>query len=241
MMAWRRIGDKPLSEPMFTRCSQTHIWGARGRWVNTLRPRQMAIILQTKLSNSFSSTKIVVFWFKFQLDFFPMEPIIKICASFRLDELKGSEKNKRISASLLQWGNDAEQCVTRGSSALYVSLPNRYCTLSVSLDSWFDNCCYFLVAILGIWCSESSERIILMTAMAVSSMCICMLFVLHMAAVELLAAGKVHWGTPLQQSRSLTASLTLHKFSQVPQNMYHCVSVTLWTCMGYHGVVNWCS
>ena len=34
IMPWRRIGDKPLSEPMLTRFSLTHICGTRGRWVN---------------------------------------------------------------------------------------------------------------------------------------------------------------------------------------------------------------
>ena len=38
VMAWRRIGDKPLSEPMLTG-SLTHICGTRGRWVNPL-PRR---------------------------------------------------------------------------------------------------------------------------------------------------------------------------------------------------------
>ena len=33
VMAWRRTGDKPLSEPMLI-SSLTHIWGTRGRWVN---------------------------------------------------------------------------------------------------------------------------------------------------------------------------------------------------------------
>ena len=31
-MAWRRIGDRPLSEPMLTR-SLTHICGTKGRWI----------------------------------------------------------------------------------------------------------------------------------------------------------------------------------------------------------------
>ena len=35
IMAWRRPGDKPLSEPMMVR-SLTHIWVTRPQWVNTL-------------------------------------------------------------------------------------------------------------------------------------------------------------------------------------------------------------
>ena len=34
IMAWRRIGDKPLSEPMLTRFTDPYICGTRGRWVN---------------------------------------------------------------------------------------------------------------------------------------------------------------------------------------------------------------
>ena len=34
IMAWRRIGNKPLSEPMLTRFTDTDICGIRGRWVN---------------------------------------------------------------------------------------------------------------------------------------------------------------------------------------------------------------
>ena len=40
-MAWRRPGDKPLSEPMMVSLS-THICVARPQWVNTLSPRQNA-------------------------------------------------------------------------------------------------------------------------------------------------------------------------------------------------------
>ena len=40
IMAWRRPGDKPLSEPMMVRLP-THICVTRPQWVNTLRPKQM--------------------------------------------------------------------------------------------------------------------------------------------------------------------------------------------------------
>ena len=39
IMAWRRPGDKPLSEPMMVNLP-THICVTRPQWVNTLRPRQ---------------------------------------------------------------------------------------------------------------------------------------------------------------------------------------------------------
>ena len=39
IMAWRRPGDKLLSEPMMV-SSSTHICVTRPQWVNTLRPRQ---------------------------------------------------------------------------------------------------------------------------------------------------------------------------------------------------------
>ena len=37
IMAWRRLGDKPLSDPMLTRF-HWHIYVTRGRWVNLLSP-----------------------------------------------------------------------------------------------------------------------------------------------------------------------------------------------------------
>ena len=40
----------------------THIFGTKGRWVNILRTRKMAAILQTADSNSFSRIAIVIFW-----------------------------------------------------------------------------------------------------------------------------------------------------------------------------------
>ena len=39
IMAWRRPGDKPLSEPMIVSLL-THICVTRPQWVNTLKPRQ---------------------------------------------------------------------------------------------------------------------------------------------------------------------------------------------------------
>ena len=39
IMAWRRPGDKPLSEPMMVSLT-THICVTQPQWVNTLRPRQ---------------------------------------------------------------------------------------------------------------------------------------------------------------------------------------------------------
>ena len=33
VMAWRRTGDKPLTEPMMTQFNDEYICGIRGRWV----------------------------------------------------------------------------------------------------------------------------------------------------------------------------------------------------------------
>ena len=37
VMAWRRIDDKPLPEPMLISSPRTHLCGTRGRWVNVLK------------------------------------------------------------------------------------------------------------------------------------------------------------------------------------------------------------
>ena len=52
MMAWRLIGDKPLSEPMPIDLLM-HICGAMGRWVNILSLYKMADILQTTFQMHF--------------------------------------------------------------------------------------------------------------------------------------------------------------------------------------------
>ena len=46
IMAWRRPGDKPLSEPMMVSLL-THICVTRPQWVNTLGHNEMVIFLQT--------------------------------------------------------------------------------------------------------------------------------------------------------------------------------------------------
>ena len=50
IMAWCRLGDKPLSEPMVVELL-THICVTRPQWVNILTPGQAATILQTTFSN----------------------------------------------------------------------------------------------------------------------------------------------------------------------------------------------
>ena len=81
IMAWRRAGNKPLSEPIMVSLS-THICVTRPQWVKLLywdEMRQcvnaaegthwgwdkMVAILQMAFSNSFSCLKIFVFWVKF--------------------------------------------------------------------------------------------------------------------------------------------------------------------------------
>ena len=63
IMAWRRPGDKPLSEPMMVRLP-THICVTRPQWVNTLRPNnKVAIFFKTSFSDIFSSMANFAFWF----------------------------------------------------------------------------------------------------------------------------------------------------------------------------------
>ena len=71
IMAWRRSGDKQLYEPMMV-ILPTHTCATRPQWVkltkylsfriNTLRPEEMADILQTKFSNVFDWQNFFVFW-----------------------------------------------------------------------------------------------------------------------------------------------------------------------------------
>ena len=53
VMAWRRPGDKPLSELMLVR-SLTHICVTRPQWVNILKPSRNDWHLQRAISTAFS-------------------------------------------------------------------------------------------------------------------------------------------------------------------------------------------
>ena len=68
MMAWRRPGDKPLSEPMMV-SSLTHICVTRPQWVNTLRSRKNGRQF-ADFSNAFYWMKMFVFWLKFHWSLF---------------------------------------------------------------------------------------------------------------------------------------------------------------------------
>ena len=63
-MAWRRSGDKPLSETMVARLL-TQVWVTRPEWVNTSRPRHTGCHFPDDISNGFSWIKI----YKFRLQF----------------------------------------------------------------------------------------------------------------------------------------------------------------------------
>ena len=66
IMAWRRSGDKPLSEPMMVGLPM-HICVTRPQWVNTLRLKQNGGHFAKTVSNSFSWMKMFEFWLKFYL------------------------------------------------------------------------------------------------------------------------------------------------------------------------------
>ena len=72
IMAWRRPGDKSLSEPIMV-WLPTHICFTRPQWVNTWC--KMAASLQTSFSNTFPEMKIFIFWFEFILRLAPKRSI----------------------------------------------------------------------------------------------------------------------------------------------------------------------
>ena len=74
IMAWRRPGDKPLSEPMLVR-SLTHICVTRPQWVNVNIGIYESIIFNEKLNtennwNLFPGTQLTTNqrWFRYSLD-----------------------------------------------------------------------------------------------------------------------------------------------------------------------------
>ena len=64
IMAWRRPGDKSLSEPMMLSLLM-HICVTPPQWVNTWGRDKMGNTLQLTFSNAISWMKIVTFWLKF--------------------------------------------------------------------------------------------------------------------------------------------------------------------------------
>ena len=63
MMAWRRLGDKPLSEPMVVKLPM-HICVTRPQWINTWKPQKWLRSCKQHLQINFIEKKIV-FWFNF--------------------------------------------------------------------------------------------------------------------------------------------------------------------------------
>ena len=60
IMAWRRIGDKPLSEPMLTWFTDAYM-RTRWRWVNT---GQNSWVFADNIWKALSWIKMIIFWFK---------------------------------------------------------------------------------------------------------------------------------------------------------------------------------
>ena len=70
IMAWRQLGDKPLSEPMMVSLL-THICVTWPQCVNKLRPKKwMADILQIMFSNGFSWKTMSEIWLTFHWNVF---------------------------------------------------------------------------------------------------------------------------------------------------------------------------
>ena len=68
IMAWRRPGNKPLSEPMMVSLTM-HICVTRPQWVNSLKSEQNGWVLQTTFSVYFLEQKLCYF-FQFQMNLF---------------------------------------------------------------------------------------------------------------------------------------------------------------------------
>ena len=107
-MAWRRPGDKPLSEPMMVSLL-THICVTRPQWVNTWWPRQTVDIFRTTFSNAFS-------WMKM---YESIEIPLKIVA-------KGSINNTPAFVQIMTW--------RRGNKPLSetMMLSSRYMSLGLN-------------------------------------------------------------------------------------------------------------
>ena len=79
IMAWRRPGDKPLSQPMMVRLP-THICVTQPQWVNTLRPRQDGHHFANNVFKCIFLNENVWILLKISLEFVPKVPINNIPA-----------------------------------------------------------------------------------------------------------------------------------------------------------------
>ena len=79
IMAWRRPGDKPLSEPMMVSLP-THICVTRPQWDNTLRSRQNGLHFPDDILKCILLNENMFIWIKISLAFIPKGPINNISA-----------------------------------------------------------------------------------------------------------------------------------------------------------------
>ena len=79
-MAWRRICDKPISEPMLTRFTDAYMRRYRGRWFNPSRPRQNGSHLSDDIFKCIFLNENVWISLKISLKFVPNVPINNIPA-----------------------------------------------------------------------------------------------------------------------------------------------------------------
>ena len=132
IMAWRRTGDKPLSEPMLVR-SLTHICVTRPQWVNTLRLRQNGCHLADNTFKCIFWNENVWISIKISLKFVPSGPfynmpaLVQIMACCRLGDKPLSEPVMvclLICVTRPQWVNPSEPRLLR-KSLLKFMLDNK--------------------------------------------------------------------------------------------------------------------
>ena len=77
IMAWRRPGDKPLSEPV-TVGLPTHICVTRPQWVNTLRLRQNGLYFTDNIFKCIFLNENILISIKISQKFVPKDPVDNI-------------------------------------------------------------------------------------------------------------------------------------------------------------------
>ena len=82
IMAWRRSGDKPLSEPMIDSLP-THIYVTRPRWVNKTSPEQNGSHFAGNIFQMSSLERRYLIWFQFHWRLFPRVPLVMLQHWFR--------------------------------------------------------------------------------------------------------------------------------------------------------------
>ena len=148
-MAWRRSGDKPLSEPMMISLP-THICVTWPQWVNTLRPRQNGRHFPDNIFIFIFLNEDVRVLIEISLKFFPRGPINNIPALVQIMAWC-RPGDKPLSAPMMVT-LPTHICITRPQWVnLYWWKLSEHSMWPLLILNWFDNIIFACCQSCRIW------------------------------------------------------------------------------------------